>query len=93
MLKLHDITVFYGKVQALKSINLNIPTGSIVSLLGANGAGKSTILKVISRLIQQSQGSIELNGETLDKSNSVTMVKKGVIHCPEKNLSAFDSGR
>ena len=83
MLKLHDITVFYGKVQALKDINLNLPTGSIVSLLGANGAGKSTILKVISRLIQESGGRIELNGETLTKSNSVTMVKRGVIHCPE----------
>lgn len=83
MLKLNDVDVFYGKVQALEGINLELPKGSIVSLLGANGAGKSTILKVISRLVKQSRGTIELDGKILTNSTPVTMVRNGVIHCPE----------
>ncbi|SER86796.1 ABC transporter ATP-binding protein [Psychrobacillus sp. OK032] len=83
MLKLNNISFYYGKIHALKSINLEIPKGSIVSLLGANGAGKTTTLKVISRLIQPSEGTYELNGDSMLKTSSSNLVKKGVIHCPE----------
>lgn len=83
MLQLNNISFYYGKIHALKSVNLEIPKGSIVSLLGANGAGKTTTLKVISRLIQPSEGTYELNGDSMLKTSSSGLVKKGVIHCPE----------
>jgi branched-chain amino acid transport system ATP-binding protein len=83
MLKLNDINCYYGKVHALKSISIEIPKGSIVSLLGANGAGKSTTLKIISRLIQPSSGTYEINADSMLKASSSDLVKKGVIHCPE----------
>ena len=83
MLKLNNVDVFYGKVQALYGVNLEIKEGSIVSLLGANGAGKSTVLKVISRLVQQRTGSITFREASLDKSSPTKVVKQGIIHCPE----------
>ena len=83
MLKLNNVDVCYGKVQALYGVNLEIEEGSIVSLLGANGAGKSTVLKVISRLVQQRTGSITFREASLDKSSPTKVVKQGIIHCPE----------
>ena len=83
MLKLNNVDVCYGKVQALYGVNLEIKEGSIVSLLGANGAGKSTVLKVISRLVQQKTGSITFREASLDKSSPTKVVKQGIIHCPE----------
>lgn len=83
MLKLTDINCYYGKIHALKSVSIEIPEGSIVSLLGANGAGKTTTLKVISRLIQPSAGTYKLNGDSVLKASASALVKKGVIHCPE----------
>ncbi len=70
MLKLHDIHVYYGHVHALKGISLEIPQGKIISLLGANGAGKSTTLKMISRLIPPKQGSYDLESESMLKKNA-----------------------
>lgn len=83
MLKLNNVDVCYGKVQALYGVNLEIREGSIVSLLGANGAGKSTVLKVISRLVQQKSGTITFKETSLDKSSPTRVVKQGIIHCPE----------
>lgn len=83
MLKLDNINYSYGKVHALKSVSMEIPEGSIVSLLGANGAGKTTTLKIISNLIQPSEGSYELHGKSMRNISSTHLVKKGVIHCPE----------
>ncbi|MED4601903.1 ABC transporter ATP-binding protein [Paenibacillus validus] len=83
MLKLHDIHVYYGHVHALKGISLEIPQGKIISLLGANGAGKSTTLKMISRLIPPKQGSYDLESESMLKKTPSDLVKRGVIHCPE----------
>ena len=83
MLKLNNVDVSYGRVQALYGVNLEIKEGSIVSLLGANGAGKSTVLKVISRLVQQRTGAITFREASLDKSSPTKVVKQGIIHCPE----------
>lgn len=83
MLKLSDVHVYYGHVHALKGISLKVEKGQIVSLLGANGAGKSTTLKMISRLIPAKQGNLELDGSSLLKEHSSQIVKKGIIHCPE----------
>lgn len=83
MLKLADIHVYYGQIHALRGISLEVPKGKIISLLGGNGAGKSTTLKTISRLLQPRTGTFELNGTSALKKSSKDMVKSGVIHCPE----------
>ena len=83
MLKLSDVHVFYGHVHALRGVNLEVEEGKIVSLLGGNGAGKSTTLKMISRLIPPKNGSYEIHGRTMLKESPSQIVKKGIIHCPE----------
>lgn len=83
MLKLTNIHAYYGRVHALKGVSLEVEKGSIVSLLGANGAGKSTTLKVLSRLINPKQGEYELEGESMLRKPSNAIVKSGIIHCPE----------
>lgn len=83
MLTLSDVHVYYGHVHALRGITMKVEEGKIVSLLGANGAGKSTTLKTISRLIQPKKGTYEVNGQSMLKENASKIVKKGIIHCPE----------
>jgi branched-chain amino acid transport system ATP-binding protein len=83
MLKLNDVHVYYGSVQALKGISLEVSEGEIVTLLGANGAGKSTTLKAISRLVNIKKGSYELNGKSMIKESPSYIVKNQIIHCPE----------
>ncbi|WP_158736412.1 ABC transporter ATP-binding protein [Alteribacillus sp. YIM 98480] len=83
MLKLMDVHVYYGSIQALDGVSLEVPKGDIVTLLGANGAGKSTTLKAISRLVNIKRGTYELNGKTVNKQSPHSIVKKQVIHCPE----------
>lgn len=83
MLKLTDIHAYYGKVHALKGISIEVEKGSIVSLIGANGAGKSTTLKAVSRLINPKQGKYEVEGSSMLRKPSNEIVKQGIIHCPE----------
>ena len=83
MLQLINVHVNYGSVQALKGINLTVSEGKIISLLGANGAGKSTTLKTISRLVQIRKGDYLLDGKSVVKEPPDAIVKKRVIHCPE----------
>jgi branched-chain amino acid transport system ATP-binding protein len=83
MLELRDVHVHYGPVHALKGINLSIAPGKIVSLLGANGAGKSTTLKAISRIIPITEGEYEMDGMNLLKKSASDIVRAGIIHCPE----------
>jgi branched-chain amino acid transport system ATP-binding protein len=83
MLKLKNISANYGSVEALKDINLEVKQGSIVSLLGTNGAGKSTSLKIISKLLTAKAGVIEFEGEDISKLPPNKVVRKGIIHCPE----------
>ncbi len=83
MLKLTNIHSYYGHVHALRGISLELKKGSIVSLLGANGAGKSTTLKVISRLINPLQGEYEFQQTSMLKKSPSDVVKNGIIHCPE----------
>jgi len=83
MLSLSDIHVNYGNVSALRGVSLEVEEGKIVSLLGANGAGKSTTLKMISRLVKAIKGTYEMDGESMIKEAPSKIVKKGVIHCPE----------
>jgi branched-chain amino acid transport system ATP-binding protein len=83
MLKLEQIDVHYGNVQALKAIQFEVNTGEMVTLIGANGAGKSTTLKTISGLIRPSQGSIHYMEEPLEKMPVEEIVSKGISHVPE----------
>ena len=83
MLRLSDLHVYYGHVQALKGVSLHVPKGAIISLLGANGAGKSTVLKTVSRLAHPKRGEILLEGVNILRKSSSDMVRAGVVHCPE----------
>lgn len=83
MLKVKDIDVFYGNIQALRNISVEVNEGEIVTLIGANGAGKSTLLKTISGLIKPKRGSIEYVGVAIDGKAAQSIVKAGISHVPE----------
>jgi branched-chain amino acid transport system ATP-binding protein len=83
MLKLNKIDVHYGSVQVLREVELEINQGEIVTLVGANGAGKSTILRTISGLIRPTRGSIHYFEESIEKVSVERIVNKGISHVPE----------
>jgi branched-chain amino acid transport system ATP-binding protein len=83
MLELHSVESFYGKIQALKGITLDVPAGGIVTILGANGAGKSTTLRTISGLIPAAHGQILFQGEAIHKAPPYKIVRLGICQVPE----------
>jgi branched-chain amino acid transport system ATP-binding protein len=83
ILELQDIDVSYGGIQALKKINLTINKGEVVTLIGANGAGKSTTLKAISKIINSQNGNILYQGRNINRHRVYELVKLGLAHCPE----------
>lgn len=83
MLKVEDIHVYYGNIHALKGVSLEIQTGEIVTLIGANGAGKSTTLRAISGLNPVRTGTVTYNGINLVGQSTPQRVGAGLIHCPE----------
>ncbi len=83
MLKINDIDVYYGNIQALRGISLEVNEGEIVTLIGANGAGKSTLLKTISGLLKPKKGSIEYLGASIAGKPAQAIVKAGISHVPE----------
>jgi len=83
MLRLTDLQLFYGPIQALKGVDLEVGSGEIVTLIGANGAGKSSTLKAISGIHAASGGGIEFNGQRIDGLPSHEIVGRGISHCPE----------
>lgn len=83
MLRLSDVSVHYGMVHALKGISLTVPAGSVVALLGANGAGKSTTLKTISGLLRPSAGKVEFEGQDITRWPAERIVAAGVVQVPE----------
>lgn len=84
LLELHDISVSYGRVQALREVSLHIGTGEVVALLGSNGAGKSTTLKTISGMLRcHPGGQIVLDGGRIDGMSPEGIVRHGVAHVPE----------
>ena len=83
MLKLDDVHVRYGHVHALRGVTLEVPDRAIVALLGANGAGKTTALKAISGIVKPSRGRIVFDGVDITRLDPSSIVKRGIIHCPE----------
>ena len=82
MLEVKNISVSYGHVDALHNVNIQVPTGKIVSVIGANGAGKTSLVNTISGLVKPTTGEIVFNGEVLPKA-SHKIVGKGVVQVPE----------
>ena len=83
MLQIENLSVNYGGIKALKSISLEVPAQKIVTLIGANGAGKSTTLRSISKLVRPHSGKIRYNGEDITAIGAKQTVERGIILVPE----------
>jgi branched-chain amino acid transport system ATP-binding protein len=83
VLELANVESSYGPVQALRGVSLAVPEGRIVTVLGANGAGKSMILKTISGIIDPQKGQVKLRGEEIQGRSPDRVVRAGVVHVPE----------
>lgn len=88
MLKINNLSVYYGKAIALRNVNIEIGEREFVIILGSNGAGKTTLLRTVSGLNKQIEGSIEFLGKDITKSKSHDLVKLGIAHCPERRKTA-----
>ena len=86
MLELTNVEVKYGEVQALRGISLKVEEGQIVTLIGANGAGKSTTLRAISGLLKPTKGEITFNGSTLNGIEPHEITRSGLVHVPEGRM-------
>jgi branched-chain amino acid transport system ATP-binding protein len=83
ILKVNDLNVYYGSIHAVKGVSFEVEEGEIVTLIGANGAGKSTTLNTVAGLLKPRSGSIEFEGESLLGIPAHKMVSKGIALCPE----------
>jgi len=83
MLEVKNLSVHYGMIQAVRNVDFTVKEGEIVSLIGANGAGKSTILKTLSGLIHPSKGEIVYLGENIASTSAKKIVEKGLVQVPE----------
>ena len=83
MLKISNVETFYGKIQALRGVNIDIKEGEIVSLIGSNGAGKSTLLMTISGVNKAKRGEIVFEGKNIEKYEPHTIVDLGIAQAPE----------
>jgi branched-chain amino acid transport system ATP-binding protein len=83
MLEVENLHSYYGQIHALKDVSLHVEKGEIVAMIGANGAGKSTMLKTTSGLLRPRRGAIRLDGKDLTRDPPHRIVSKGVVHVPE----------
>jgi len=83
MLEVQNVHAYYGKIHALKDVSINIDKGEIVTLIGGNGAGKSTTLRTISGLLKPREGTVQLEGEDLTRFRAHEIVAKGIVQVPE----------
>ncbi len=83
LLEIKNITVYYGKSVAIRDVSLEVPEGAIVSIIGANGAGKSTVLRALTGLVPISSGEIHFRGEIINGKSTLDIVKKGISLAPE----------
>lgn len=83
LLKITDLHVYHGVIQALRNINIEVNSKEIISIIGANGAGKTTLLKTISGLLRPLKGEVRFMGESIHKLEPYVIVKMGIIHVKE----------
>ncbi len=83
ILKVANIESYYGPIMAIRGVSLEVPRGKIVTVLGANGAGKTTVLKTISGVLDPQKGSIELEGKPIQRLSPDRIVRMGLGHVPE----------
>lgn len=83
MLHVNNANVYYGKIHAIKDVSFEVHPGEVVALIGANGAGKSTILKTVSGILRSRTGSITFLDQDISKAEAHTLVRKGLAHVPE----------
>ncbi|WP_313693299.1 ABC transporter ATP-binding protein [Achromobacter mucicolens] len=83
LLEVDAVSAAYGNIRALQDVSLKVPQGAIVALLGANGAGKSTTLNVISRLVSHTAGSVRFAGEPIHRLSADAVVGRGIVQVPE----------
>ena len=83
MLKITDLKVSYGGINAVKGVSFEVPKGSVVSLIGANGAGKSTILRTIAGLVKPVAGTVSFNDENITGTDTSDIIAKGITLVPE----------
>ncbi len=83
LLEIHNLHVYYGAIHALQGVSFEVEEGEIVTLIGANGAGKSTTLKTVSGLLRPRTGSIKLRGQELTRTPAQDIVRMGIVHVPE----------
>lgn len=83
MLSVNNLEVYYGVINAIKGISFEVKDGEIVTLIGANGAGKTTILQTLSGLVKPKSGTIQYDGEDLTKVEPHDIIKRGIAHVPE----------
>lgn len=96
MLKIEDLYVSYGMINAIKGVSFEVNEGEVVSLIGANGAGKTTILHTITGLLKPKSGSVMFEGKELTTTPAHEIVKLGMAHVPEgrrvfADLSVYDN--
>ena len=83
MLKVREIDAYYGDMQALRNVSIDVNQGEIVAVIGSNGAGKSTLLKTVSGMLRPRTGSISLNGNEISRAATSKIVENGISHVPE----------
>ncbi len=83
ILKVSNIESYYGPIMAIRGVSLQVPRGKIITVLGANGAGKTTILKTISGVLDPQKGSIEFEGKAIQRMDADKIVRLGLSHVPE----------
>lgn len=83
MLSIKGLDVFYGAIQALSQVEVDVEKGEIVAIIGSNGAGKSTMLRTVSGMIRPRQGTIHFEGEPIHSAPAHEIVRKGIGHSPE----------
>ena len=83
ILQLNNVEAAYGAVKAIRGVSLEVQPGSIATVLGSNGAGKTTILKTISGILDPQKGSIQFKGEAIHKRDPADIVRRGLVHVPE----------
>lgn len=86
ILDVQSVHTYYGNIHALRGVSLNVKQGEIVTLIGSNGAGKSTTLNTISGLLKAKQGGISFEGEKIDRLPPHTIVRKGISQVPEGRM-------